>query len=189
MDKLMFVNQDDKFLIILVSVIEARYPHYPTIYRSKKPKDVYSYKSAKTLKQKPTTVKYYWGTPILEYPSVKFPKPVENTNDRKNSTETDCPDGKFCEKDAAEVEEENKTTEVKKTLIDKNHTNKSLINEVEKSQNNGSCTNTLKSYPSDSNQTSYDNDKSTVIETTTNLTHLEIEDTTLKSEIDIDGNL
>ena len=177
-----------KVLIILVSVIEARYPHHPTIYRSKKPKDVYSYKPIKTLKEKPTTVKYYWGTPILEYPSVEFSKPVENTNFQKKSKEIDCRDGKSCKKDTKNEEEENKTTEVNQILIDKKLTNNSLINEVERSQSNGSCTNTLKGHLSDYNQTSNDNDKSSVVKTTTNLTHLEIEDTTLKSEIDMDGN-
>ena len=131
------------------------------------------------MKQKPTTFKYFWGTPILEYPSAKSPKPVGIKNDMKNSTENDCPGGKSCGKVGTKEDRVNKTTENKQILTDKKPSNGSLLNEVEESQNNGSCTNILKGHQSDNNQTSTVSDRSTVVQTTTNLTHLEIEDATL----------
>ena len=127
--------------IFTVSVIEARYPYYPTLYRNTKTKPNNPYKPAPSYKHETPAVQYFWSTPILEYTSANSVAAVTTPVAIYDPVGNDCLENESCKDNATVAQKNLQTTEMNEITLDVEEN--SSIPKCGKGESviNGSCTN------------------------------------------------
>ena len=177
------------YIFTVSSVIEARYPYYPTLYRDTKTKHHSPYKPVYSYKYGTPSVQYFWSTPNLEYTSANYVADVTTPVPIPYPAGTDCVESKSCDEDGNEVQEDLVTTEMNETTVDMEESSRIPICIKGESVVNGSCTNQSPNDVSDDYEKEIETEEISHAENVTDAPFSKknvVGDTTLKSDSNID---